>query len=284
MLTEYFNRNKIPSFGECIYCRKKAHETKLTNEHTIPFSLGGNVEIIDGSCLECAAITSKIELHVGRKVLWDLRVHTGTQTRRPKDRPKALPINVSIAGAPLQTMQLPIADHPFFTPMPVWGLPALLIGSPPSEKFQEERAHVYYYIPPNIRETLQIKDNEIAEIPFPDFGIDSHQFARAIAKMAYCQAVITFGLYGFRRLVLPDLILGKYPLVPYFVGSETVDPPPPLSGKVMHMINMDIVTIGRIRLIVASVRIFANSGTANNGTPVYRVVVGAPKLSKCNQE
>ena len=130
MVVEYFERRKIPSFGECIYCGTSADEVELTNEHVIPFSLGGNVEIVDGSCRSCAAETAKAEEHVGRKVLWDFRIHTNAQTRRPKDRPSALPLRVAIKGGPLQTMELPVSDHPFFTPMPVWGLPGLLDRRP----------------------------------------------------------------------------------------------------------------------------------------------------------
>ena len=33
---------------------------------------------------------------------------------------------------------------------------------------------------------------------------------------------------------------------------------------------------GGLRLLVALVRLFADSGTAEHGMPVYRVVVGAP--------
>jgi hypothetical protein len=34
-----------------------------------------------------------------------------------------------------------------------------------------------------------------------------------------------------------------------------------------------------LRLIVGSVRLFANSGTRDHGTPIYRVIVGAPYLN-----
>jgi hypothetical protein len=84
---------------------------------------------------------------------------------------------------------------------------------------------------------------------------------------------------GFRRLVLPGLILGKYPCAPYFVGCALVNPPPPHERKVVQLIVLRIATIERMRLIVGSVRSFANSGTEQHGTPFYRVVVGGPKDS-----
>lgn len=271
---QFLERQKFPSPGECIYCG--ARDVELTDEHIIPFSLGANVEIVDASCKACAAITSEDEKELGRKVLFDYRLHLGIQTRRPKKRPKTLPARVVIAGGPEQTLDLPIADHPYFTAMPIWGLPGLLAGSQPRAKFEQESSHLYYSIPPNIRQTLNLRDGEMAEIKVPDIEIDSLKFARAIAKIAYCQAVAIFGLHGFRRLVMPDLILGRYPLVPYFVGCEMKVPPPPGDAKGVHFVDLRIVTIGGMKLIVGSVRLFAHSGTSEHGMPIYRVVVGAP--------
>jgi 5-methylcytosine-specific restriction endonuclease McrA len=75
MVTERIDRKEYPSFGECIYCGALANETKLTDEHIIPFSLGGKAVILNGSCMVCAAETAKIESELGRKAFWDFRTH-----------------------------------------------------------------------------------------------------------------------------------------------------------------------------------------------------------------
>jgi hypothetical protein len=183
MVQEYLERQKFPSPGECIYCGVRGDNVELTDEHVIPFSLGGNVEILRASCKPCAAITSKLELHLGRNVLWDHRVHGKFPTRRSKDRPDTLPARVSVGFGEEQTLHLPIQDHPYFLPMPIWGLPGVLTGAQPSIQFPQELAHLFYYIPPNIRQTLNLTDGEIAKILVPEFKVDSHQFARAMAKI-----------------------------------------------------------------------------------------------------
>jgi hypothetical protein len=167
------------------------------------------------------------------------------------------------------------ADPPFFTPLPVWGLPGLLTGMQPTKEFQEHKAHVFYWFPPHIKDVLGIEDGMLAEIPFPEFRIDHHKFARAIAKIAYCEAVIFYGLHGFRKLVLPDLILGRYPCVPYFVGCEMIEPPPPAAGSTQHVTQIITRTMGNLRLIIVRIRLYANSGIENHGPPFYEVVVGA---------
>ena len=101
--------------------------------------------------------------------------------------------------------------------------------------------------------------------------------AQSIPKIAYCQAVARFGLRGFRSLVLPKLILGRYPHIPYFVGSDPdAEPPPRLERSILHAISFEEIGIGNMRLILAAVRLFANSGTDRAGPPIYRVIVGAP--------
>lgn len=278
MPTFRIDRQEFPSFGECIYCGKKASEVELIDEHIIPYSLGGNAVILDGSCKACATETTRAENEVGRKVLWEFRTHAKVQTRRPKERPTELPFTYAIAGGERQTKTVPIADHPYFTPMPVWGSPGLLQGKQPSAQFEHYKAHVFYWIPPNIKETLGLSDGELAEIPFPEFRINHELYARALAKIAYCDAIARFGLHKFRRLVMPDLILGRYPCVPYFVGCKLEDPPPPTARDVMHEITVRPELVNSVKLLVSRIRLFSNSGVQGHGPPVYEVVIGAPGI------
>jgi hypothetical protein len=280
MPTEFFETREYPSPGECIYCGRKADEVELTDEHIVPYSLGGNWVIREASCKPCAAETSKVEAELGRKVLMDFRTHANVQTRRPKERPTELKFEYSIASGPAQTKTVPVADHPYFTPLPVWGMPGLLQGKTPTAQFEHHKAHVFYWLPPNIRETIGLSDGDIAEIPFPEFRINHEYCARAIAKIAYCQTIAQFGLHGFRHLAVPDLILGRYPYIPYWVGCKIDDPPPPADRKVVHVLQVGKETVNGISLVVTTVRLFANSGVEGHGPPIYEVVVGAPPLRK----
>jgi 5-methylcytosine-specific restriction endonuclease McrA len=65
------DRLEIDSFGECIYCGALAKDVELTDEHIIPFSLGGKAVIREGSCRECARETAKLENEIAHKVLWE---------------------------------------------------------------------------------------------------------------------------------------------------------------------------------------------------------------------
>jgi hypothetical protein len=62
-------------------------------------------------------------------------------------------------------------------------------------------------------------------------------------------------------------------------GSDPGEPPRPHPGQVRHAIEIATAVggIGGLRLLVAVVRLFAHSGTAEHGMPIDRVVAGAPR-------
>ena len=175
-------------------------------------------------------------------------------------------------------MSLPISDHPHFLILPVWEPPGILRCEQPHNLFTGLSWIIFYHVPSNIRDTLGLEEGEQVHIVLPDHRVDVNQFARALAKIAYCQAVARFNIDGFRRLALPDLIFGKYSGISYFVGSTTspLPPPPEPRGSQHRIITFDHWFNGGMRLLIARIRLFADSGTAEHGTPIYTVVVGAP--------
>src|SRR5438045_2287022 len=73
------SRIVLRTLDKCIYC---GSTEKLTDEHIIPFGLGGPWVLADASCPECCKITSRFELNVLRN-FWDpARAALGMPTRR----------------------------------------------------------------------------------------------------------------------------------------------------------------------------------------------------------
>jgi hypothetical protein len=265
---------RYPPVGQCIYCGSDGGPDGLRTEHIMPYSLGGKAELPEASCRRCEGITSYLDGYLARSIYYHLRVHTGTQSR--SRYPDILPAEIDLHNGD-KKLFLPTADHPFFLNMPVWGYPGVLRGIPPTSDFGDARAQVYWSIPPTMRNTLGLRDGERAIIKDTSGPINLPTFARAIAKIGYCHAIAQYGLSGFRRLVLPDLILGKYPHAPYFVGGDAELPPPPTPRGKMHEFQFINIEYKMLRLLVVAFRIFAHSGTKEHGMPMYRVVVGAPR-------
>ena len=217
MQAERIDAQKYGPIGRCIYCGGSGGAKGLSDEHIIPYSLGGRAELLKASCSACAKETSRLELYLGRNIFWELRVHAGAPTRRRF--PDELPARILIGDAAIQKL-MPVADHPFFLLTPVWMPAGILRGVQPSAEFESASAHLYYFIPDNLRETLSLSAHETAEVrPQLTRGIDYTTFARALTKVAYCQAVANIGFSEFRSLATTDIILGRYPNVPYFVHS-----------------------------------------------------------------
>jgi hypothetical protein len=258
-----------PSFGRCIYCGSDGGADGLRDEHIMPLCLGGKAVIRKASCKACEVITSYLDGYLGRKVFYELRVHSDIPTRRPKERPTHLEATLQIAGE-LEVRTFPAKEQPFAVALPIWDVPGVLVGRTPTTDFPGEGKHFFYYVPESLK----------AELPRGQFLVNAESnttaFARAIMKIAYGHTVAELGLDGFRRLVSPQIILGQYPHVSHFIGCKLDQPPPPLARNQMHMVQRSTIGFGRMRLLMQSVRLFGSSGTGEHGLSVYHAIVGAP--------
>lgn len=272
---EDIQSQRHPGFGRCIYCGDAGGGGSLREEHIIPLSLGGKTVIEAASCESCEKITSYLDGYLGRHVFYDYRLHTNAPTRHPKERPTTREASFLLPDGD-RTIELPISDHPWCLALPVWGVPGFLRGVQPSEQFPNYFVHGYTFIPENMRATLKLKDGEPFRVNSSG-GMNHTTFARAIAKIAYCHAALQYGLDGFRHLAVPGIIRGTYPCVPYFVGADLSDPPPPSQRGMLHAINFSELTTARLRLLMLSIRLFAHSGTKQHGMPIYQVLTGAPR-------
>jgi HNH endonuclease len=271
--TEEFRNRSFPSFGQCIYCGAPETKTKLTNEHIVPLSLGGTSMLLKASCTSCAKITSQLELHLARNIFGHHRIHTNVATRNRKKRPSVLPATIKIGDNPAQDMEFSIGDHPYFTFLPVWKPPGILTGAPPTADFATQELHRFEFVPAHFRKLLSLTDADLLHFQ-PPIKLDQDQFSRALAKIAYCTTISRYGLNGCERTTIVDFILGKYPFAQYLVGGTTDSVSPPMPKNIDHAIALIETVIGKRNTIIATVRLFANTGTGAYGMPTYTVVVG----------
>ncbi len=66
------------AIGRCIYCG--AENVTLTDEHIIPFGLGGNWILPKSSCKACATITGQFEQFCLRSMLGNTRIRLNLPT------------------------------------------------------------------------------------------------------------------------------------------------------------------------------------------------------------
>ncbi len=257
--------------GLCIYCGWDGGGD-LRDEHTVPYSLGGNTELLGASCSDCEGVTSYLDGYLANAIFGHLRVHINLQSR--SGHPDKLPAVVELAEGE-RAIDFATPDHPFFLNMPIWRPPGVMLGKDISEGFGPPGHFTYWYVPPNIRDTIGLKDDDIARVIDKSRPHNLTTFARALAKIAYCNAVMRYGLDGFRPLVLPDIILGRYPNIAYFIGSDPTQPGPPYPRGQQHSVGLGDLTYKNLKLLTASIRLFGDSGVGDNGMPFYTVICGA---------
>jgi hypothetical protein len=274
MEVHYQKNNRVPvkGGGVCIYCGWDGGEDRLRDEHIVPYSLGGNVELIGASCIRCEGVTSYVDGYLANAVFKHFRVHVGLPSRR--GHPRTLSVTIEQDGTP-RVFDLATKDHPYFLNMPIWRPPGITIGAQMSEWFVGADYHKYWYLPPNLEAIIGANDAEITRVMDTSPPVNFATFARGLAKIAYCDAVMRYGLDGFRPLAVPDIILGNYTCIAHFVGSESRLPLPPYRPGFPHSVAGGTITYGRLKLLTSIIRLFGDSGTKEHGMPFYMVIVGA---------
>ena len=98
----------VESKGACIYCG--ACDVALSDEHVVPYSLGGTHVLRKASCARCADVTTKFERKVGRDLWGDARTAFNAPSRRRKQRRKKLVMpNPTGRG---KGLAIPAAEYP----------------------------------------------------------------------------------------------------------------------------------------------------------------------------
>lgn len=116
------------SRGACIYCG--AVGVKLTDEHIVPYSLGGSHVLLDASCLHCADMTKKFEQSVARDLWGDTRTSFSAPTRRKRERKS--PICIRDHDDDTEILSVPASEYPAGFVFYKMGKAGLLEGLPDS--------------------------------------------------------------------------------------------------------------------------------------------------------
>ncbi|QIE23574.1 hypothetical protein SBC1_14610 [Caballeronia sp. SBC1] len=214
---------RVPPKGACIYCGKTG--CKLTDEHILPYFIGGQHVIDEASCDRCARITSKFELDVGRDLWGDARVSFGAPSRRKNKRPKYF--SHPNKFAPHYPIKVPFSDYPaamiFYKMQPA----GILVGLPSSVN----QAGRWELISIADKAKLNQFKLEYGVDPIARFKHVPDSFARLLIKIAYGQVLCSLDPADFNAICLP-YILEEGRNYSYIVGGRW-DLPPPLSRELV---------------------------------------------------
>lgn len=214
---------EMDSFGTekaCVYCGAK--NVALSDEHIVPFALGGTHVLRGASCATCACITSKFELKVARGLWGQARQSYGAPTRRKKKQAKSqlVPDADNIRRSLSVPNEIVPAVFAFYK-MPIAGVISGL-----SKDVNLQASWNLHAIGDATR---QIEfEKRYGYTPAIHFRNQPDDFGRLLLKIGYCHMLTKVESQYFDAICLP-YILGKEHNVSWLIGSGIGLPDDPLN-------------------------------------------------------
>lgn len=272
---------KKPSPGRCIYCGDD--QSKLTDEHVIPYALGGHAAILErASCEGCARTIQKYEQRILRGQLGAFRARIEAPTRNPKDRltHQDVPfVEVDHNAQPIRDLgsrRYLLHETPFN--LSVWQLaPPRIIGEQHTEAEHHGGPWTSITHVKSQRDLAMQLARKVAEetgaqhVAIKVDQIDRDDFLRFLIKTAHAYAVFEQGLNAFRPLTT-EVILGRDNDLAHYVGGSPTNPQFDSDAANMTELSVGVLTDGPAAGYTAVyIRLYPLLGT-----PPHVVVVGAP--------
>jgi HNH endonuclease len=248
----------------CIYC---GSTEDLTDEHIIPYGLGGDLVLPKASCRACATITSDFERRVQRGFMLEGRTAADFPTRRPKERLASRLLRVERKGR-RATVELPLPESGGTLQLPMLERAAFLSARPLVAGVNVNGMEVIGFG----KSLVEIASEHGADAISTTAVSDVSAFVRLLAKIGYSHAVKVMGPCPRGEVPVLPLILGLADDGSTWVGSakyrlavEDRHPTHALAIMEPTALVVDGVTES---IVVVRGKLFANSGATG-----YEVVV-----------
>jgi hypothetical protein len=252
--------------GSCIYC---SSNKKLSDEHIIPYGLGGRFVLPKASCDACAKKTSKIERLCLRTMFGDLRASRVIRRRRRGKKNKYVPRPMFAQFCKtLVPYQAPIAhDRLNMATMFALDDPTIISGKSPRNRQFVKAVWVGGSMGKNAPATANTMLNKPVPRIASLMSFHPELFSKMLAKIAHSLAMAT--ARGRFNPLLPQYIVGdtKDHLTGFLVGGDPNQQPPSKTDFEVSLLRTR--SIVGVEYLMARIRIFGDLGT-----PVYYVVVG----------
>ncbi len=212
-----------PPVGRCIYCGATRHSRqrpKLSDEHIIPEALDGKLILPEASCGKCEGRINWFEQFCMKQMLGPVRYLLNLKTKRPKNRPLTLPLELLIGGS-WTKCDVPIEIAPATIIMPIFNPPECSTTSRPT------RTNIYtekFWTQTIAKSDLNALYENFQATKGRSYRVSLHgeRFALLLAKIAHAYAMAERDDIDHFHPVLPDTILRKpnAPPLPYFIGGK----------------------------------------------------------------
>lgn len=251
------NHHRYEPIGHCIYC---GSTNNLSDEHIVPYGLGGNLILPLSSCKNCSNITSKFELAVLRGSMQPARVYCEIQSR---NKHESAPNKYSLVverNNEIETIEVPLNDYPILVTFPIFSVPGYLKDDKRTKGILLDGSATISF---GTHPEDVIKKFNATRLVIKPAGDKPTDFARMIAKIAFSMAVATgaFGCIDYSKSFVLPAILGESDDIGHWVGTITE----PIRSAKYHTNRVIIYPDEEKGLLIGDVQIFSNSETPRYG-------------------
>lgn len=254
-----------PVVGTCIYC---GSTKQLTDEHVLPYGLGGTLVLKKASCKDCSKVTADLEQRLLRGHWWPYRKLLGIRTRSGT-YPKYRPVNLVSRTGDKSPAQVLSEDYPIVVFLD-FDPPSVLSGvCRPETPFAKAAS---LKLVGNGPSRALIDGSMRALFPWEKIeyptGFESSDLLRFVAKVAHGYAIHQYGLSACKEYFLPKLILGGGDgALNHVGGCSTELLKPKLPGAELHALFDRKIN----DLLLVNLQLFRD---ASEPPPIYEAVVG----------
>ncbi|MDN3645645.1 HNH endonuclease [Pontixanthobacter aestiaquae] len=250
----------MPHVGKrCIFCLRFFAADELTDEHSIPFALGGKSVLPRATCEVCREETSRFETKVLRGAFHAFRFKSGLQSRS-KTPPKTLPI-FGIDGDEGNRLEIPYDAYPTMLPLPRFRDAAIL------DNGNVDAAFIAPWVAVDQGQINAIFDSYAIQ-SFGSMSLDIISFSRMLAKIAHCLAVEAYGL-NFTPYLPRMIRCDEQFNFRKYIRSKDNEALTSINPATKHTIQFCRMAIGDYKLLGCRLTLFSNLGA-----PTYEIVVG----------
>lgn len=261
---------KYHSIGQCIYCGIK--NENLTDEHVIPFALGGTMILRDSCCESCRDLTCRCERNPLNENWAEVRACLDYPSRRRNFKNEHFKLNVVLKNGESKTLDLKKEEVLGLAQFLEYDLPAI---------FRKEQynggitvtAFSNFIFGMNVDEFRE--KHNIKQFTY-SVTHKNNYFETMLTKIAYTFTIACMGLECFEECFVLPSILRKNDDTGLWLGCDP-------DGKIVPSIGIqngkNVLKIGTFKplgtnkeFIIVRMKFFANTDT-----PEYIVVVGTLK-------
>ena len=254
--------------NKCIYCNGVGE----TNEHIIPFALGGRQKLLKASCKSCRDITSRCEHNPLNKNWAEVRAVLDYPSRHRDFGNEKFSLEVTFKDGSEGVLKLSKSEVLGLTVFLEYPLPAFFAPDNYKKGVNVIGSSLISF-GPNVSDLLKKYGIKTIRHMSTHKGND---FEKMIAKISYCAAVALFGLDSFDQCSVLPALLGKKDDIGFWMGCDPEGRIIPLIGKQrfkniikIHVLKKDK---NNTRYVIARLKFFASSDA-----PEYIVLVGTLK-------